>query len=680
MFISRKSPGLLTAVTLLAFVFALLFPCVAALAGSGEKVFDIIEITDFHGMLEDTKGNPVAAVMAKNIKEIVSGNPERTLIVSGGDNYQGSAVSNLLRGKPVMNVFNNIGVAVSALGNHEFDWGLDTVTRSNVAGYQVICSNLFYKGTSDHVFDPCKIFVKDGVKIAVVGAVTEDLPDLVTQEYIKDYEVGSIVDNVRQTAQDARAQGAQIVVALIHAGDNCDSKTGPVFDVADRLGGAGGVVDAVLGGHIHNVVTAAAANGTPVAIAGCYGKGFIDLKIAIQADGRLTFNTSYIACDTSNTIFPYGYKAEAPVIDQAVSAIVDAAKIQAAPIAGQVLGTADTALNIAQADHPWGESPAGNWVCDVMKAKVNADFAFNNNGAFRIDIPRGDITTGTLYAFLPFDDTIMTADLTGARIKALLEQAVGDGGKGIQAAGLTFTYNPGAPAGSRIESISKTDGTPVNMTDTVKTYRVAANAFLAAGGDGFDVCRTVAFSDTHIPLRDALAEKIRQGGCITAQIEGRIKNVQNAGPEQITRAEFTGLLARALGLTPDESVAGFSDVFPGQRFAGMVGAAAKAGLVCGYEDGAFRPDHPVSREEMTVMAIRAVRAAGFTAEASDVDAAIAGFNDGDEISGWARIPVAAAVEAGIVCGREAGGFGPSEHATRAEAAAILDHTLEYINR
>ncbi|WP_134212355.1 5'-nucleotidase C-terminal domain-containing protein [Pelotomaculum propionicicum] len=90
---------------------------------------------------------------------------------------------------------------------------------------------------------------------------------------------------------------------------------------------------------------------------------------------------------------------------------------------------------------------------------------------------------------------------TGARIKALLEQAVGDGGKGIQAAGLTFAYNPGAPAGSRSESISKTDGTPVDMRDTVKTYRVAAINFVAAGGDGFDVCKTVVFSDTHILLR-----------------------------------------------------------------------------------------------------------------------------------------------------------------------------------
>lgn len=171
------------------------------------------------------------------------------------------------------------------------------------------------------MFDPYEIFVKDGIKIAVAGAVTEDLPDLVSADHIKEYDVGSIVDNVKQAAQDARAKGAQIVIALIHAWDNHDSKTGPVFDVANQLGGAGGVVDAVLGGHTHDKVVAAAANGAPVAIAGCYGNGFIDMKITRHVDGTLAFNTSYLADDTASTVFPYGYKASSPVVDQAVSDI-----------------------------------------------------------------------------------------------------------------------------------------------------------------------------------------------------------------------------------------------------------------------------------------------------------------------------------------------------------------------
>lgn len=143
MFISRKSPRLLSAITLLAFIFALAMPCITAFAATGDKVFDIIEITDFHGTLEDNKGNPVAAVMAKNIKNIVNGNPGRTLIVSGGDNYQGAVLSNLLKGAPVMSAFNSIGVAVSELGNHEFDWGLGTVTKPGIANTQLFVPTCF---------------------------------------------------------------------------------------------------------------------------------------------------------------------------------------------------------------------------------------------------------------------------------------------------------------------------------------------------------------------------------------------------------------------------------------------------------------------------------------------------------------------------------------------------------
>ena len=158
------------------------------------------------------------------------------------------------------------------MGNHEFDWGLDTVTAPGIANYPVICSNLFYKDTSKHVFEPYAIFEKGGVKIAFVGAVTEELPIIVLPGYIKDYNVGDIVDNVRQAARDAREKGAQIVIALIHAGDNYDSRTGPVFDVANQ---AGDVIDAVLGGHTHTLVNTTAANGTPVAIAGSYGRALL---------------------------------------------------------------------------------------------------------------------------------------------------------------------------------------------------------------------------------------------------------------------------------------------------------------------------------------------------------------------------------------------------------------------
>ena len=157
---------------------------------------------------------------------------------------------------------------------------------------------------------------------------------------------------------------------------------------------------------------------------------------------------------------------------------------------------------------------------------------------------------------------------------------MGDGGKGIQVSGLKFTYDPGEPSGSRVVSIYLTDGTPVNLTDNSKTYRVATNDFLATGGDGFTAFKEATFLNTNIPVRETLAENILNTGRVTARLEGRVKNIQNANPhEPLTRAEFAGILVRTLDLTGDETAAArFSDVPAGQRFAGAIGGGSKSGF------------------------------------------------------------------------------------------------------
>lgn len=225
-----------------------------------DKTFDIVEITDLHGNLGDTSSNQVAAVLAENVKDnVYANNPNRTLILAGGDNYQGTAISNLQYGDPVMKVFNYMGVAASALGNHEFDWGLNKVTNLDpshpvTATYPIVCANVFPKGTNTTpVFDPYKIFTLDGVKIAVVGGITESTPGIVLAANIQNYDVLSNVTYINKYAQQARQiDGAQIVIALIHEGDNYNNGTsGPIVDITQNLVG----VDAVLGGHTHDIVS-----------------------------------------------------------------------------------------------------------------------------------------------------------------------------------------------------------------------------------------------------------------------------------------------------------------------------------------------------------------------------------------------------------------------------------------
>ncbi|MDP4090525.1 MAG: metallophosphoesterase [Bacillota bacterium] len=139
-------------------------------AAEGDRIFDLVEITDFHGTLLDSSNNQVAAVLANRVKNVESQNPN-TIVIGGGDLYQGSAISNMLKGVPVKDFLNNIAMVTTALGNHEFDWGLDTIANTmRDAKYNIICANLYNKNADGsngtRVFDPYKIVEKDGVRIA----------------------------------------------------------------------------------------------------------------------------------------------------------------------------------------------------------------------------------------------------------------------------------------------------------------------------------------------------------------------------------------------------------------------------------------------------------------------------------------------------------------------------------
>lgn len=146
----------------------------------------------------------------------------------------------------------------------------------------------------------------------------------------------------------------------------------------------------------------------------------------------------------------------------------------------------------------------------------------------------------------------------------------------------------------------------------------------------------------------------------------------------ITRAQFATLLVRALGLRQEPAgAAGFSDVRPGDWYAGAVGAAVQAGLIKGYEDGSFRPDNNVTREEAAAMAVRALSLAGKSiAPGSEANKTyLTGYRDNNRVSSWAHSVMAAAVKNGIISGHADGTLTPREKSTRAEASVIISRIL-----
>lgn len=145
----------------------------------------------------------------------------------------------------------------------------------------------------------------------------------------------------------------------------------------------------------------------------------------------------------------------------------------------------------------------------------------------------------------------------------------------------------------------------------------------------------------------------------------------------ITRAEFTALLVRALGLSlnPDGPTSGFADVAAIAWYKPAVEAAVDAGLASGLSPDRYAPSERITREQMAVMVAQALAFAG--KEAAADRGALVKFTDRTSISDWAAAAVAQAVAAGILSGMTDGTFAPSDHATRAQAAAVLKRLLQY---
>nr|WP_238882257.1 5'-nucleotidase C-terminal domain-containing protein [Clostridium sp. YIM B02551] len=501
-----------------------------AKAATAEKNFDIIEVTDFHGTLLDSSNNQVAAVLGDRIEKVQNSNPGRTLLLGGGDLYQGSAISNMLKGVPVEQVFTKLGMDVTALGNHEFDWGIDTLKNVTMkgAGYSIVCSNVYDKTTGKRAFEPYKIIEKDGVKIAVVGAITDTTPTIVLPAYADNYKFTDVSNEINTIAKEIKDNKlADVTVALIHEGDNLDNATGPIFDIANSLSN----VDAVFGGHSHSKVYATASvTKIPIYIANSSGKGFIDAKFKVTSEGKVVFNTpsssDYTALDNDS-----GYKTSNPIIDQSIKAIVDEANSKVAPISSEVIGkNSGSTLTRTQSNEPFGSSLLGKWASDVTRSAVSADVGFQNNGGLRIDIPTGNITVGTMWQFMPFDNTVYKLTMNKAGLKSVLEQAVQDGGKGIQVSGIKFSYNSSSASGERVVNITREDGSPISDSEALT---VAVPDFLATGGDGFtnfkNLGGTNPANDSHILVREALINWLKQHKAndpsITTSSENRIINV-----------------------------------------------------------------------------------------------------------------------------------------------------------
>jgi 2',3'-cyclic-nucleotide 2'-phosphodiesterase (5'-nucleotidase family) len=505
--ISFKAGVLFMKIIPAVFCAILLFLASPLFAPAAAETVDltIIHINDFHGRLLPTPGKDGKpgsggmAYIAKMVSEERAKNPEGTVLLSAGDMFQGTPISNLFRGKPVVEAMNRMGFDAMSVGNHEFDWGMEAFqSMRKAADFPFLSANIL--DDRGALLPGVKAYVllqKKGLKIAVIGVTTPETHYTTKPGNLKGHRVVAPGKILPALVEKLKKEGAALIVVLSHAGLDDDR------DLASQVGG----IDLIVGGHSHTEMKTPAVVGKTIIVqAGYYGLSLGVLKIVVDGDAKKIIQYP------ERRILRKVKAGPKDAFDADVAGIIKKYDDQIRGEFGRVVG--ETRVDLRK--RPF-ESNVGNLVCDAMRRAAAAEVAFQNNGGLRTTIPAGKITLEQIYTLLPFDNNLMTMDLTGAQIIGLLEQNAKTEGM-LQVSGLKVIYDMTAPGGSRVKELT-IGGKPA---ERLRTYRVTTNDFLAAGGDRFEIFRAGKNAVIGDNVRDAFLDYLKKHSPVNPRTEGRI--------------------------------------------------------------------------------------------------------------------------------------------------------------
>lgn len=489
-------PGLLTLFFLLTTTIAFSSP----ITNNKDIVaLQILTINDFHGALLENGKNPGAAKMAQYLQDQKEKNPTGTLILSGGDMFQGSPDSNLLYGKTVVTIMNQIGFDAMVIGNHEFDWGIPVLQqRIEQSKFPYLAANIIEKATGKPASfaKPYVFYERKGVKIAIIGMSTPETAYATSPKITAPYTFADPIQTVNDLVPKLKQHGADLIIVLSHMGSVMDKTTGKITGEAADLAMNTHGINAIVSAHSHQLVNGT-VNDIPIVQASSLGRAVGSITIVFDKTTK-----QLILSNATTTLLPLAGLTENPP----VKAIIANAQGEIAPVKNIVLGS--TIHELSHDRTAQQVSALGQLTTDTMRQATNADIAFQNAGGIRTSIPAGNITMGNLYEVFPFDNTLFTMEMTGAQIMKVLEHGIRNDKMGIiQFSGLHVIYDELQTATTPF-LVTLLDGSPLDLT---KTYTVVTNDFLATGGDNFTMFKeSKNLVDTYIPLRDILATTIKK--------------------------------------------------------------------------------------------------------------------------------------------------------------------------
>ncbi|MBQ6374420.1 MAG: 5'-nucleotidase C-terminal domain-containing protein [Clostridia bacterium] len=502
----------------------------------------ILHSNDVHGAIDGY------AYMAALRKDYEAKGAE-VIVVDAGDFSQGSTYVSTSKGHSAIEMMNAAGYDVVTLGNHEFDYGYETLMENLAdAEFTAICADVYDDKTHETILPASTIVETEaGLKIGFFGMETPETATKVNPGLITDISFATFDDLYAsaQLAIDGLAD-ADLVIGLVHLGVDDESKVNGYrsCDLLDKVTG----VDFLIDGHSHTVMTAG-EEGEPIQSTGTQ---FEYIGVIVIDNETRKIEDNYLRA-TSTLDKDAEVEEAAKVITDAVDEVYDT-----------VFATTDVRLN---GDRDPGvrtqETNLGDLIVDAMvwsvvkeggieQVEPNAVVGVTNGGGIRVPIEIGDITKNDILTVLPFGNTVAVVYATGSELVEMLEASTFSAPKAVggypQTSGIEWTLNTGvpfdqgeiytiggkettyyAPASIQRVTITAINGEPF---DPEAIYAVVTNNFCAAGGDTYNVLNRAysegAGFDTGIPMDQAVIDYITEvlDGKITSEAYG-----ENGGRE-----------------------------------------------------------------------------------------------------------------------------------------------------
>ena len=523
-------------------------------APNSRILLDVLYTSDIHGHIgrdaatflnpefpPPLGGGASAATYIQQVRSEDSAQGRHMLLLDSGDIFTGTPVAAHTRGSAVIQWMNRMGYDAATFGNHDFDLGRENAERlAREAGFPILVGNLIERSTGERPpwLRPSLAIEVEGVRIAVLGYITETTVNMAFEKNIAGLEFRPVADVLPGDVAEARAAGADLVFVLLHQGlpyrleveqeyramveREAKGETRRwglnAMEIAHTVWG----VDAIFSGHTHQgfdrpwedprthtLVFEPYANGSSL--------GHVTLEIDRETKTLIGYDTHFdrgallTLLEDEMWPDPEEYTLIGEQVAEAERGLEEEIGRAAVPVTG---GTAENSL-------------IGFVVTDAFREELGADFAIQNTGGVRGTLMPGAITARDMLTLQPFGNQMVTARLTGALLRALLEDKLMGRGDGIFISGGRVRFDPARTDGDRIVEFT-IGGAPV---DTARVYTVAMTDYLSEGNSGLSRLRALP-DETFMPAsfsdREVLTRYVRRTGTLRPVNDGRWMRVKRS--------------------------------------------------------------------------------------------------------------------------------------------------------